>query len=288
VPGALDVEGRPRVGSLQIYEKRRLTAGDALSSLVSQPEAVSKPKQITLKTMSSLGHEDLKNLNKAVFNLVKKTKQEEFIKDDDFLEKLVTDIIKKSNVTSKSPSRSQLDNSLVKDSPHKRSQTSAVDPEHRKSKNLVLKKSSTSVPEDTPQAFQKNSRLLSNRTQDQTPSKPPAYNPPSQNTIAQVADEFLLEKYSEIQRTSNCNISGTKGQNNTSLLMQKSSKSNIAFGDQFLGNKNFTKPQQRPGKWNCPIITVEETLTELTLDTERNLELKREFMKQLRINSFRV
>jgi hypothetical protein len=288
VPGALDVEGRPRVGSLPISEKRRLTAGDALSSLVSQPQAESKPRQITPKTMSSLGHEDLKNLNKAVFDLVKKTKQEEFIKDDDFLEKLVTVIIKKSNITTKSPSSPQLDNSLVKDSPYKRSQTSAVDPEHPKSKNFVLKKSSTSVPEDTPQAFQKNSRLLSNRTQDQTPSKPPAYNPPSQNTIAQVADEFLLEKYSEIQRTSNCNISGTKGQNNTSLLTQKPSSSNIAVNDQFLGNKNFTILQPRPGKWNCPIIVVEETLTELTLDTERNLELKREFMKQLRINSFRV
>jgi hypothetical protein len=237
VRGALDVEGRRRVGSLPISEKRRLTAGDALSSLVSQPQAEYKPRQITPKTMSSLGHEDLKNLNKAVFDLVKKTKQEEFIKDDDFLEKLVTDIIKKSNVTSKSPSRSQLDNSLVKDSPYKRSQTSAVDPDHRKSKNLVLKMSSTSVPEDKPQTFQKKSRLLSNRTQDQTPSKPPAYNPPSQNTIAQVANEFLLEKCSEVQRRSNCNISGTKSRNNTSLLMKKSSGSNIAVNDYSLSKR---------------------------------------------------
>jgi hypothetical protein len=258
VPGAVDVEGRPRVGWLAISEKRRLTVDNALSSLVSQPRDESKPKEITPKTMSSLGHQDLKNLNKAVFDLVKKTKQEEFIKDDDFLEKLVTDIIKKSNVTSKSPSRCQLDSSLVKESPYKRSQTSAFDPDLRKSKKFVLKNSSTSVPEDPPQAFQKNSRLLSNRTQDQTPPKPPAYNPQSQNTIAQVVDEFLLGKYSEVK---NCNGSPMKSQNNTSLLMKKSLAS---------------------------IIAVEETLTEPTLDIEQTMELKREFMKQLKINSFRV
>ena len=246
------------MGWLAISEKRRLTVDNALSSLVSQPRDESKPKEITPKTMSSLGHQDLKNLNKAVFDLVKKTKQEEFIKDDDFLEKLVTDIIKKSNVTSKSPSRCQLDSSLVKESRYQRSQTSAFDPDLRKSKKFVLKNSSTSVPEDPPQAFQKNSRLLSNRTQDQTPPKPPAYNPPSQNTIAQVVDEFLLGKYSEVK---NCNGSPMKSQNNTSLLMKKSLAS---------------------------IIAVEETLTEPTLDIEQTMELKREFMKQLKINSFRV
>jgi hypothetical protein len=106
VPGPLDVDGRPRVGSLAISEKSRLAVDNALSSLISQPRAESKPRQITPKTMSSLGHQDLKNLNEAVLDLAKKTKQEELIKDDDFLEKLVTDIIKKSNVTSKSPSRS--------------------------------------------------------------------------------------------------------------------------------------------------------------------------------------